>query len=96
LTLTMTALVANGTYDLFSFTAATGGSFDAINFAGGAYTGTFIQSGSTWTATSAQGQVFTFDQATGDLTVIPEPTTTVLLGTGLMTVLFLRRRQRQG
>jgi autotransporter-associated beta strand protein len=95
LTLTMTSLVANGTYDLFSFTAAAAGSFDAINFAGGAYTGTFIQSGSTWTATSAQGQVFTFDQVTGDLTVVPEPTTTVLLGTGLMTVLFMRRRQRQ-
>jgi autotransporter-associated beta strand protein len=95
LTLTMSGLVANGTYDLFSFTAAATGSFDAINFAGGAYTGTFIQSGSLWTATSAQGQVFTFDQTTGDLTVVPEPTTAVLLGTGLMTALFLRRRQRQ-
>lgn len=95
LTLTMTGLIANGTYDLFSFTTAAAGSFDAINFAGGAYTGTFIQSGSLWTATSAQGQVFTFDQTTGDLTVVPEPTTSVLLGTGLMTVLFLRRRQRR-
>jgi len=30
------------------------------------------------------------------LTVVPEPTTAVLLGTGLMTVLVMRRRQRQG
>jgi autotransporter-associated beta strand protein len=92
LTLTMTALIANGTYDLFSFTAEAQGAFDLVTFAGGAYTGTFVESDGVWTATSDQGQVFTFNQATGDLTVVPEPATAMMMGMGFMTLLFLHRR----
>lgn len=95
LTLTMTGLIANGSYDLFAFTAPAAGSFDSIAFAGGGYTGAFVFSGvdNAWTATSDQGQVFTFDQDTGNLTVVPEPAVSMLVGAGLMTVLFRRRRQ---
>jgi fibronectin-binding autotransporter adhesin len=93
LTLTMTSLIANDTYDLFAFITSAAGSFDSIVFAGGAYSGTFSQEGSVWTATSDQGQVFSFDQTTGDLTVVPEPAVSALVGLSLMSVLFLRRRQ---
>lgn len=94
LTLSMSGLIAGGTYDLFSFTAAATGAFDAISFGGGFYTGTWTSAGAgVWTA-SSNGQDFSFSEATGDLNVtaaIPEPGTWALLGLGLVVVLMRRR-----
>ncbi len=97
LTLTMASAVTNGTYNLFSFTTGSKtGSFSSIAFAGGFYGGTFSQSGDLWTSTVTNSQIFTFNQANGDLiAAVPEPATWALLAFSLTTVVVLRRR-RQG
>ncbi len=94
LTLTMTGAIANGTYDLFSFTSGfKTGNFSSIAFAGGYYTGTFNRVGDVWTmSVASHGQTFTFDQASGDL-VVPEPSTWALLAFSMTTVMVLRRRR---
>ncbi len=94
LTLNINAAIANGTYDLFAFTLAPTNSFDTIQFSGGGpYTGSFSNSSGIWSATSG-GQTFTFTQSTGDLSVVPEPSTWALLAGGLTVVVTLRRRRR--
>jgi len=90
LTLTITSLLANGTYDLFSFTTQTG-SFDSISFAGGFYTGPFVNNSGVWTATSG-GQTFSFSQVTGDLVVVPEPSGWSFLVLGVAFLAFRWRR----
>jgi hypothetical protein len=93
LTLTLGALVANGEYDLFSF-ASQQGSFDSVVFAGGAYTGTFTLTDGVWSSV-ANGQTFSFSQATGNLTVVPEPNVLgfMILG-GLLLCVFGSRSRR--
>lgn len=96
LTLTMTGLIADGTYDIFSFDTAAAGGFDAIAFAGGAYSGTWTEgTPGVWTASSA-GQSFTFSETTGDLLVaaIPEPTAALLCGLTGVVLLLRRKRAR--
>ena len=97
LTLTIGATIADGTYDLFGGAAAGAlsqtGSFDTIAFAGGAYSGSWVNNSGIWTVTSA-GQNFTFTQSTGDLVIaVPEPATWALLTTSLAGLLIFRRRQ---
>ncbi len=94
LTLNLGTVVANGTvFDLFAFSGSALGSWDSITFAGGIYTGSFSNSGGgIWTASSG-GQVFTFTQSTGDLSVVPEPAAILLAGVGLL-LLAARRRRR--
>ena len=96
LTLTMTSAIANATYNLFSFTTGSKtSSFSSIAFAGGIYSGTFSQAGDLWTSTLTNSQIFTFNQATGDLiAAVPEPSTWALLAFSLTTVVVLRRRRR--
>jgi len=95
LVLTMSGIIAGGTYDLFNFTVAALGAFDAVSFGGGFYTGAWTSAGSgIWTA-SSNGQDFSFNELTGDLNVsaIPEPTTWALLGLGMVAVVLMRRRR---
>ncbi len=94
LTLTMASAVADATYNLFSFTSKTG-NFSSIAFAGGYYSGTFGRTGDVWTSSLTNGQIFTFDQASGDLiAAVPEPATWALLAFSLTTIVILRRRSR--
>lgn len=96
LTLNITSVIADGTYDLFSVASGfTSGGFDSLAFTGGIYSGTFseITSG-VWQATSG-AQTFTFTESSGDLLVVPEPSTYVLLALGLISVVVLRRRKSQ-
>ena len=98
LTLTIGAAIVNGTYDLFGGAGGGAlsqtGSFDTIAFAGGAYSGTWVNTLGVWTASSG-GQDFTFTQSTGDLIVaVPEPGTWALLTTSLTGLLIFRRRRR--
>ena len=97
LTLTIGATIADGTYDLFGGAAAGAlsqtGSFDTIAFAGGAYSGSWVNNSGIWTVTSA-GQNFTFTQSTGDLVVaVPEPATWGLLTASLTGLMIFRRRR---
>ena len=68
---------------------------DTVIFAGGFYTGTFTHNAGFWTATdtNGSGQTFSFELASGNLSVIPEPSTTLLL-TGALTALMIFRRRR--
>jgi len=96
LTLTMTSGIADATYDLFSFTTGQyTGNFSSIAFAGGYYSGSFSRTGDLWTSALTQGQIFTFNQANGDLiAAVPEPSTWALLAFSLTLVALLRRRTR--
>ncbi|MGI9177404.1 MAG: beta strand repeat-containing protein, partial [Pirellulales bacterium] len=94
LTLSFSGVVGdNTTYDLFSFSGVSTGSFVSVT-SSGAYPGTWTNIGSgSWQLTSGP-QVATFSQVTGDLFIVPEPTTCVTaLGTaGLVLRLIQRRR----
>jgi autotransporter-associated beta strand protein len=75
------------TYRLFDFSAY------ASNFTSVAVAGTSLSpSGTLWSGTNS-GTLYTFDIATGDLTVVPEPATWALLAFSLTTVMVLRRRR---
>jgi len=94
LDLAFSGLVAdNTTYDLFSFTGASAGSFGGV-ISSGAYPGTWTNmGGGSWQLTSGT-QVATFNQATGDLVIVPEPTTMLAgLATVGLAVIMLRRRR---
>jgi hypothetical protein len=89
-TVSMTG-VTNNTYTLFSG-AATG--TWATVAAAGTYSGAFIPNGTIWTRNAGDGNVWTYDQNAGTLTVIPEPSTWALIGVGSAFVLWRLRRRR--
>ena len=92
LTLDITGLLANGTYNLFDFSGSEG-NFANVLFGGGYYGGAFALDGSTWSALS-RGQSFAFNAMTGDLVVVPEPRAFSLLGA--IGLAYLMRRRRKG
>jgi autotransporter-associated beta strand protein len=63
-------------FNLFDFTTTTG-SFESITLTG-AYTGALANNAGTWTGTIG-GQDFSFLDSTGNLNVVPEPSTYALL-----------------
>jgi autotransporter-associated beta strand protein len=89
LALQVPSLLANGTYELFSNFISQTGSFSAITLAG-AYTGSLTESAGVWTG-SVGGQDFTFTNATGNLSVVPEPSGVVLVGLVAMAGIWRRR-----
>ncbi len=94
LTLSVASALLNGTYDIFDFTSRSG-NLGLVNFSGGVYAGTFVFDGtSLWTAsdTNGSGKTFTFDQASGDLTVVPEPNSWTLVAFGAIFAVLMRRR----
>jgi autotransporter-associated beta strand protein len=93
-TLAIAAPIANGTYDLFSLTGGQTGNFDTVAFSGGIYTATFSRIGEVWTAVDGGGQTFSFDESSGDLLVVPEPSTGLMLMSAMGFSLLLRRRSR--
>lgn len=96
LTFSIGAALLNGTYNIFDF-ASTSGALDLVAFSGGVYAGTFVYDGTAlWTAsdTNGSGQTFTFDQASGDLTVVPEPNSWTLALCGAIFGLLLMRRRK--
>ena len=85
----LAAFAANTEFDLFSFTTTSTGDFSGVTSTG-FYTGTWNKTGDIWALTD-EGQTLNFSEATGNLTVIPEPSAALLGGLGLM---FLLRRRR--
>ncbi len=88
---------AGGVYDLFGF-GTQGGNFAAVSiYSGATLLGNLIQGSgelaSLWTG-SVNGQSYSFDQISGDLTVsaVPEPHTVALLG--LATFLLIAKSRR--
>jgi autotransporter-associated beta strand protein len=94
LSLSFSGVVAdNTTYDLFSYSGTSAGLFSSVT-SSGAYAGTWTNTGGgAWQLTSG-AQVAIFNQASGDLVIVPEPTTltAALAAIGLATMM-LRRRQ---
>ena len=80
------------TFDLFALTGGQSGDFSAINLIG-SYTGNLTNNSGVWTG-SAGGLDFTYTQATGDLGVVPEPSTWALLAGAGTFLLVLRRRRK--
>ena len=104
LNLTNLGEVANGSsWDFFNdggnFTGAFAGDLNGLTLsASSIYNGlTFSKSGSLWTSTATPGgQQFTFNETTGVLAVVPEPSSIAVVGMGLAMLgwrrLALRRR----
>jgi autotransporter-associated beta strand protein len=90
ITLTLAGSYTTASWDLFDFASKTG-NFDSITLAG-SYTGSLTRSGDTWTGTVG-GQDWTFEQTTGVLSVIPEPSTSLSLIAGIGTLLMCFRRR---
>jgi len=81
---------------LFDFTAGhSSGDFASVSSTG-YYTGTWTASGAAGAETFTYNngtQMLTFSEVTGNLNVVPEPTTWALLAFSLTTVMVLRRRR---
>ena len=90
LTLDFANTITSGTLDLFSFTGLSG-SFQGVSSTG-VYVGAWVSSGDTWSLQS-QNQTLTFSPSTGDLVVVPEPSTIALLGVSLAAACLIRRRR---
>jgi autotransporter-associated beta strand protein len=95
LTLNFGSVFADGdSFNLFDF-ASTSGTFDSITFAG-AYIGALANDSGVWTG-NIGGQDFSYLDSTGQLNVVPEPSTSALcaLAAGSWGALrLLRRRAR--
>jgi fibronectin-binding autotransporter adhesin len=94
ITISLTGTYGTASWDLYDYNTRTGVSnFDTITLTG-SYAGTLTRSGDIWTNSDIGGQSWTFDQSTGVLSVVPEPTTAVLALGALGTVSLLARRRR--
>jgi hypothetical protein len=85
------------TFHLFSNFASYTGDFAAVGLgATGEYAGlTFSEVGCVWTSTeTANNQRLVFTTATGDLVVVPEPSTYALMAVGAGIVGLMHRRKR--
>jgi autotransporter-associated beta strand protein len=92
LTLNFGTTFANGSsFSLFDFGSATG-SFETITLEG-SYIGTLVNSGGVWSG-NVGGQDFEFVQADGTLSVVPEPSATMLLALAAAGGWALRIRRR--
>ena len=90
---------ANGTvFDLFAFTGSAAGAFASITTGG---SGDYAQltfspnvDGSWYTPDTAGGQYLKFSPSTGDLVVVPEPSTWAMMLTGAAVAAGMARRKR--
>ena len=93
LELQIPSLLAEGTYELFNGFASQTSTFSSVTLSG-AYTGALSESAGVWTG-SFGGQDFTFTNATGDLSVVPEPSLLALAGLAGAAAALGRRRMRR-
>jgi len=93
LTFNIGSTLANTTIDLFSFTGAPTANFANVSSTG-SYVGAWNFASGAWSFTDAS-QTLSFDLASGDLSVIPEPSTWALLSLGLGFMLIRLRSRKQ-
>jgi len=98
LTLDFANLLTNfTTLDLFNFTGLTGSFLGGVTSTG-SYSGTWAESGGVFTLANVGtggAQTLTFDQATGNVVVVPEPSTIVLLGSIFAVASLIRYRRHR-
>ena len=92
------ALALSNTTDinLFSIFGTSVGNFSGVTSTG-FYAGTWSvgEADNTWTLSSG-GQTLTFSEVSGNLNVVPEPTTWALLAMSLTGIVVFRRRRTNG
>jgi autotransporter-associated beta strand protein len=88
------AIADNTTFDIFTFTGSSAGSLAAVE-SSGFYAGTWTPLGSGTYQLVKDAQTITFSQSSGDVIVVPEPTTIALaaVGFGVMAYALGRRRR---
>jgi fibronectin-binding autotransporter adhesin len=88
-----TTLLSNATFNLFDVTGGTSGDFVTVSLAGDMGAGSFDFDESDVWSLNQGGNTWTFTQSTGDLSfaVIPEPSSALLGGLGLLALLRRRR-----
>lgn len=89
ITITLVNTYSTASWDLLDFSSKSG-NFDSVTLAG-SYSGTLTLSGEVWSG-SVGGQTWTFSQTSGVLSVVPEPSTTLLLAAALVGLVVFRRR----
>jgi len=96
-------LFDNGTmFSLFSFSGTAGGGFNTVTTAAGSsgYSGMTFQhnaNGNWYTPDTSRGQYLVFDPASGQLSIVPEPSTWVMaaIASGLVALKFRRRKRTE-
>jgi autotransporter-associated beta strand protein len=85
--------LADGTYDIFNFAGTSSGSFASLDSTG-FYAGTWTNNSNGSFTLVKDAQTLTFSQSTGDIIVVPEPTTLALAAAGAAAVACALRRRR--
>jgi|688.fasta_scaffold61111_3 prepilin-type N-terminal cleavage/methylation domain-containing protein len=87
------AVPDNTTFNVFSFTGSPSGSFGQVASTG-FYAGTWTDNLDGTYSLAKDAQTLTFSQATGLITIVPEPTTAVAIGAGIALIAVCRRPRR--
>jgi prepilin-type N-terminal cleavage/methylation domain-containing protein/prepilin-type processing-associated H-X9-DG protein len=83
------------TFSVFSFTGSPSGSFGQVSSTG-FYAGTWTDNLDGTYSLAKDAQTLTFAQATGIVTIVPEPTTTVAIVAAIGLAAVCRRPRREG
>ena len=85
--------LSSTTFDVFSFTGSSAGSFAAVKSTG-YYAGTWTNNNDGTYSFAQAEQTLTFTQSTGDVVVVPEPAATAAAALGLAAATACLRRKR--
>lgn len=83
----------NTTFDIFSFTGSTTGSFAQVASTG-YYAGTWTNNPDGTYSLAKDSQTLTFTPSTGDVVVVPEPASMMLMTAGIAACVGLRLRRK--